>query len=112
MSPDELVYVTAHEIGKAFGGPLDGTGDPKCDSFEDKKGVTRRFLLWPNPLRPTVPEERKFSPCAITSIKSMLETCRSSCFEISAEPFCGNGKNYLVPLFQALHRCLTADSFF
>ena len=93
MSPEQLVYLTAHEIAKAFGATPDTTGESNCDSFTDSTGGTRHYLLWPDVLRETILEEKVFSSCSQQSIQKALGTCKSSCFDLNQHPFCGNGKN-------------------
>jgi hypothetical protein len=94
MTPKHLVYLTAHEIAKAFGASPDTTGETNCDSFTDAQGQTRHYLLWPDVLRETVLAEKAFSPCSQQSIQKSLATCKSSCFDLNQHPFCGNGTDW------------------
>jgi len=91
ITTDQLVYLTAHEIAKAFGTSLDTTGESSCDSFQDADDVTRHYLLWPDVLREISPQEKSFSKCSVQSISKTLATCKSACFDSDVHPFCGNG---------------------
>jgi hypothetical protein len=37
MTLEQLSHLTAVQVGRMFGAPLDGSGDDSCDTFKDKQ---------------------------------------------------------------------------
>jgi len=102
MTNEQLVYLTAHEIAKAFGAPEDGRGTIDCDQFIDSNGTKRHYLMWPDVMRNVTMQEKALSPCSKQAIQANLMRCKSSCFEISKYPFCGNGNVYCTMLLHVV----------
>ena len=91
LTDDQLIYLTAHEIAKSFGAPLDATGKEICDQFKDEVGNVKHYIMWPDVLRNISEEEKRFSKCSIKAVHDALSGCRTACFENDQHPFCGNG---------------------
>lgn len=45
MSEEQLTYLTAQQIGRAFGAGPDGSGDDSCDEFRDATVSSKILIL-------------------------------------------------------------------
>jgi len=91
MTEEQLTFLTAQQLGRAFGAGPDGSGDDTCDVFLDSKGQERHYMMWPDALRNLTVNEKVPSRCSKVSISKVLSQCKSACFDIDKHPFCGNG---------------------
>lgn len=96
ITEDQLIYVTANEIARAFGAAPDE--DTPDNQFLDNQEQRRHFLMWPDVLRNTTLKEQSLSTRSKADILKTLTTCRSSCFNVDSNPFCGNGMMLLKNL--------------
>lgn len=101
MAVEDLVYLTAHQIGLSFGAKDDRTGPESCHEFGAKNGKKRHYLMWPPfsilaEKKHLAREEKRFSNCSFEAIRESLSTCKTACFELSPDPFCGNGEFFVA----------------
>ncbi|KAL5268235.1 hypothetical protein ACHWQZ_G002185 [Mnemiopsis leidyi] len=80
----ELELVSAHEIGHNWG----SSHDP--DNADICAPPGNHFLMYPSAVDGSRSNNKRFSPCSLTAIASVLKY-KSGCFLEQSRSFCGNG---------------------
>ncbi|KAG0430713.1 hypothetical protein HPB47_022436, partial [Ixodes persulcatus] len=82
----EADLVTAHEFGHNWGSEHD-PDLPECSPDSPRGGS---YLMYTYSVSGYDPNNKKFSPCSVRSIRAVLLAKASKCFSKPEESFCGN----------------------
>ncbi|KAL1417115.1 hypothetical protein MTO96_027168 [Rhipicephalus appendiculatus] len=82
----EADLVTAHEFGHNWGSEHD-PDLPECSPDSQRGGS---YLMYTYSVSGYDPNNKKFSPCSVRSIRAVLLAKASKCFSKPEESFCGN----------------------
>eukprot|EP00123_Amoebidium_parasiticum_P015388 comp22942_c0_seq1/m.36372 comp22942_c0_seq1/g.36372 ORF comp22942_c0_seq1/g.36372 comp22942_c0_seq1/m.36372 type:complete len:785 (-) comp22942_c0_seq1:158-2512(-) len=79
------IATVAHEIGHNFGSPHDPAGE--CSPG----GTGGNYLMYAKATSGDRPNNQKFSPCSLESIRAVINT-KAACFTEYPKAVCGNGR--------------------
>ncbi|XP_077484519.1 disintegrin and metalloproteinase domain-containing protein 10-like [Amblyomma americanum] len=91
----EMVF--CHELGHNFGAEHDAPSGHSCYGKCAPCGEVGNYIMFPSAAPAKKPNNDKFSPCSLESIRSVLvpmiagDSPRENCFLADSGPICGNG---------------------